>query len=108
MKSERDATPDRREFMLRLGGAAVYGVPIVALLGAAKPNSDPEQIAKRFAAKKGAREWVVQLYTEALSRPPEPAELEVGLEALGDPPSPDGLVDLIWAVVMQPEFQLLF
>ncbi len=48
MKSKREGTPGRREFMRRLGTAAVYGAPVVAVLGAASPRSNPEQIAVHF------------------------------------------------------------
>ncbi len=48
MKPEREGVPGRREFMRRLGTAAVYGAPVVAVLGAASPRADPEQIARHF------------------------------------------------------------
>ena len=35
------------------------------------------------------------------------AELETARGLLGDPVSPDGLADLLWAVFMLPEFQLI-
>jgi len=54
MDDDQPAGPDRREFMKRVGGAAIYGVPVVAVLGAARPlagsrpRSNPEQIARHF------------------------------------------------------------
>jgi hypothetical protein len=42
MGSEKNGKPDRREFMRRLGGAAVYGVPAFVALGAARPASSAE------------------------------------------------------------------
>jgi len=54
---------------------------------------------------------VDRVYRHALGRPPADAERRVAEAALrspdGDRPSPDGLADLLWAVLMTPEFQLL-
>ena len=52
MGLEKKGKPDRREFVRRLGGVAVYGVPVFAALGAARPTSsvesNPEQIARHW------------------------------------------------------------
>ena len=52
MRVEKNGKPDRREFVRRLGGAAVYGVPVFAALGAARPTSsaesNPEEIARHW------------------------------------------------------------
>jgi hypothetical protein len=50
---------------------------------------------------------VRQLYLEALSREPSADELSTAAELLGSPPTPAGLADLLWAVFMLPEFQLI-
>jgi uncharacterized protein DUF1549/uncharacterized protein DUF1553/cytochrome c len=54
---------------------------------------------------------VDRVYRHALGRAPTEAERRVAETALrapdGDRPSPDGLADLLWAIVMMPEFQLL-
>jgi hypothetical protein len=54
---------------------------------------------------------VDRVYRHALGRPPTDSERRVAEAALrapdGDRPSPDGLADLLWAIVMTPEFQLL-
>jgi hypothetical protein len=55
---------------------------------------------------------VDRLYRHALGRQPRPAERLAAEAALrvdeaGDRPSPDGLADLLWAVLMTPEFQIL-
>jgi hypothetical protein len=47
------------------------------------------------------------VYRSALSRPPTPPEREVAAELLGTPLRIDGLQDLLWAIVMLPEFQLI-
>jgi hypothetical protein len=48
--------------------------------------------------------WV---YAHALTRTPNDAELAAALELLGAKPTPPTLADLLWAVLMQPEFQFV-
>ena len=55
---------------------------------------------------------VDRVFRHALGRPPKPAERSRAQSALrttngGNRPSPDGLADLLWAVLMTPEFQIL-
>ena len=55
---------------------------------------------------------VDRVFRHALGRPPKPAERSLAESALrttngGNRPSPDGLADLLWAVLMTPEFQIL-
>lgn len=45
------------------------------------------------------------LYLSALCRPPSSAELEVAVGLLGEQPTERGAADLLWAVLMLPEFQ---
>jgi hypothetical protein len=57
-------------------------------------------------------ETVDRVYWYALGRAPTPAERRIAEAALRDPrrpskPSTDGLADLLWSVMMTPEFQLL-
>jgi hypothetical protein len=47
------------------------------------------------------------LYESALSRPPTSDERAIALEVLGSPPSPQGIEDLVWLVIMLPEFQII-
>ena len=56
---------------------------------------------------------VDRVYWYALGRAPSADEQTIALEALRDPARPDrisaeGLADLLWAVLMKPEFQLIF
>ncbi|HEY1081256.1 MAG TPA: DUF1553 domain-containing protein, partial [Prosthecobacter sp.] len=56
------------------------------------------------------REWktpddlVRWIFRQALTRDPAPAEMQAAVEALGEKPSAAAVQDLLWAVVMQPEF----
>ncbi len=60
----------------------------------ANPNATPDQLA----------EWV---FVRALSRKPTPGELAAAKSLLGDKPTTENVADLLWAVVMLPEFQLV-
>ncbi|MEZ6055596.1 MAG: DUF1549 domain-containing protein [Planctomycetaceae bacterium] len=53
------------------------------------------------------KELIVWLYQFALSREPTPEELVVLVEATGDSLSVEKIEDLLWAVVMLPEYQLV-
>jgi len=55
---------------------------------------------------------VERVYWYALGRAPSLAERKIGIAALTDPArpgkaSPEGLADLLWSVLMTPEFQLI-
>lgn len=59
------------------------------------------------------RAVVDRLFVHALGREPSAEERDIAEAALrnpsrGDEPSADGLADLLWALVMKPEFQLIY
>ena len=68
--------------------------------------------------EKGVKKWsesaaepaqlVEQVYRRALLRSPTAAELVLAGEVLGAPATPDGVEDLLWALIMLPEFQLIY
>jgi hypothetical protein len=70
------------------------------------------------ALKKGAEEWkqkyqtgdviIKELYRKALNRAPTQKEFAVAKNALGDKPAPEDVEDLFWAVVLLPEFQIIY
>jgi mono/diheme cytochrome c family protein len=51
---------------------------------------------------------VVAVYEKALGRVPTSSELKLGRELTGQPAQPAGVEDLLWAVTMLPEFQLIY
>jgi mono/diheme cytochrome c family protein len=51
---------------------------------------------------------VAQLYRQALGRSPTPAENGLAAGVLGQPPQKEGVEDLLWAMTMLPEFQLIY
>jgi uncharacterized membrane protein/mono/diheme cytochrome c family protein len=69
------------------------------------------------ALKKGALIWkakypssdllVKELYRNALGREPQPKELAVAEKIVGKTPSLEGIQDLVWAISLHPEFQLI-
>jgi hypothetical protein len=87
----------------------VFGVePNLDRLRPAMPG-DPQPPPETVAT---AGEAVNRVYEHLLGRAPTPAERRVAEAALrapdgGDRPSPEGLADLLWAVLMMPEFQLI-
>jgi hypothetical protein len=65
--------------------------------------------AKHLLAKHGsnAEELIGWVYRFALSRAPTAQELAATREVLGTKPTEQGVQDLLWAVFMLPEFQLI-
>jgi hypothetical protein len=52
--------------------------------------------------------FVAGLYRHALSRPPTPAEQTAAEQLVGSPATSEGVQDLLWALTMLPEFQLIY
>lgn len=70
------------------------------------------------ALKRGAQQWkalyptsdalVKNLYWKALGREPNPTELVIAQKMVGKNPSTEGIQDLVWAISLHPEFQLIY
>jgi hypothetical protein len=60
-------------------------------------------MSKRWPSTQVFVQW---LYRFALSRDPSAEEFNTALGALGATMNEQGVQDLLWAVIMQPEFQL--
>jgi len=68
--------------------------------------------------KRGAENWkkkykngdviIRQLYNRGLGRMPTQKEFEVAKSAIGDNPDIDAIQDLFWAVILLPEFQIIY
>ena len=54
------------------------------------------------------KQLIRSLYEKALGRAPTTDELRSARELLGQPPQPEGVEDLLWAMTMLPEFQLIY
>ena len=61
----------------------------------AVPGSTPARIVDR-------------LYTQALGRLPTAQEAHLAADLVGEPANAEGVEDLLWAVAMLPEFQLIY
>lgn len=61
-------------------------------------------LAKQWSSSDALTHW---LYQFALARVPTAAELTLAREVLGEKPTSQGVQDLLWAVLMLPEFQLV-
>ena len=70
------------------------------------------------AIEQGAKHWLAtsnqsttdlirRLYLAALSRPPSADESAAATQMLGQQPTPESIQDLLWAILMLPEFQLV-
>ncbi len=53
-------------------------------------------------------ELITRLYARALGRTPTAEELEMAKEVVGQPAEAAGVEDLLWALAMLPEFQLVY
>jgi uncharacterized membrane protein/mono/diheme cytochrome c family protein len=68
--------------------------------------------------QKGAENWIrtykqsdviiQEVYRKALGRDPRPNEAEVAKKVLGEYPDPEAVQDFLWAIVLLPEFQLIY
>ncbi len=78
--------------------------------------SNGQDFADFLAA--GAKKWsnafhgdskalLVAFYRQALTREPTAEELAIGLELLGEKPELQMIEDLLWSVMMLPEFQFV-
>jgi mono/diheme cytochrome c family protein len=91
--------PDQLTTLQALDLANGQTLTTALTLGAAnilkgQPKATPDQLTEG-------------VFTRALSRKPNANELATARELLGDKPTADNLADLLWAVVMLPEFQLI-
>ncbi|HEY2893644.1 MAG TPA: DUF1553 domain-containing protein, partial [Pirellulales bacterium] len=65
--------------------------------------------AKQLASENlESGELARRLYAAALTRTPTEAECAIALELLGPKSSPESIEDLLWSLVMLPEFQLIY
>ena len=68
--------------------------------------------------RKGAENWkqkyknsdaiIKEIYKRALGREAQPKEFKVAKKLLGDKPETDSIQDLFWAIMLLPEFQIIY
>ncbi len=69
-----------------------------------------QQGADQLLSEKPAstRDLISRLYQSALGRKPSPPEIQLAQELVGLPATKEGVEDLLWAMSMLPEFQLIY
>ena len=66
-------------------------------------------VAARWSAEGLAPTVLVdRLYEQALCRKPTATERQTALQMVGTPVRKEGVEDLLWALAMLPEFQLIY
>lgn len=68
--------------------------------------------------RKGAENWkrkyvssdpiIKEIYKQALGREPNTVEFQVAKKLLGDQPSTESIQDLLWVILLLPEFQIIY
>jgi uncharacterized membrane protein len=72
-------------------------------------NTTLEAGAKKWKARFQSKERIInEIYSQALGRKPEKDEFQTASEILGASPGEDEIQDLLWAIVLLPEFQLVY
>jgi hypothetical protein len=97
-----DLSPDIRFFVFDTEPNMEQLTPVLPAL--------PAQPAKTY---KAPRKIVDATFWYALGRAPSVDEMRTAQQVLSDPTNkkhalPDGLADLLWAIMMKPEFQLIY
>jgi hypothetical protein len=65
-----------------------------------------KNVAKQLGGQDSAN-VVKWLYESALSRQPTAEELSIATDILGSPPTEQGVEDVLWIIMMLPEFQIV-
>lgn len=71
-------------------------------------NGAVEKIAEKLMAEKMDDDALIQtVWSRGLQRKPDPQELKLSQQILGEKPTKDSVSDLVWSVIALPEFQVL-
>lgn len=100
--------PDREQVMTTRATTATTLQAVELTNGATLANL-LKRAAFRFTDTPASGEQLVRLlYGRAFSRLPSATERTIALELVGQPAQRDGVEDLLWAMTMLPEFQLIY
>ena len=100
--------PDREQVVTSRATTATTLQAVELTNGATLANL-LESAAFRFVDQPLTSQQLVNLlYHRAFGRQPTSAERELALGLVSDPPRKDGVEDLLWAMTMLPEFQLIY
>ncbi|HEX5470258.1 MAG TPA: DUF1553 domain-containing protein, partial [Lacipirellulaceae bacterium] len=100
--SREQVVTDRPSVVTTLEALDLSNSPLLA----GTLNRGAANLLKRFDGQDSTAivEW---LYKFALSRPPTTDERATALELLNSQPKPQGVEDVLWAVLMLPEYQII-
>jgi len=98
-----------REQVVTTRSSAATTLQALELTNGKTLDSEFKTAAATFASRNpNAPELVTDLYQKAFGRKPTSEELNLSKEMVGSPVKPEGVEDLLWAVTMLPEFQLIY
>jgi hypothetical protein len=96
-----------REQVVTTRPATLTTLEAVELTNGAPLMNFIEQGAERLLAEHSESdpaELIKAIYLSSLARPPTAEEMDVARELVGTPPTKQGLADVLWIVLMLPEF----
>jgi uncharacterized membrane protein len=98
-----------RENVLTTRGSQANLLEALELTNGNRFNTVLKSGAKKWKEQfKTSEEIIHSVYKKALGREPAPDEMNVALKVLGSTPSEGAVEDLLWAVMLLPEFQLIY
>ncbi len=98
-----------REQVVTTRSSAATTLQALELTNGKTLDQQLKKAAETFAAKSSeSPELVTQLYERAFGRAPTEKEMKLSKEMVGSPVKPEGVEDLLWAMTMLPEFQLIY
>lgn len=97
-----------REQVVTVRPASVSTLQAIDLANGEVLNGMLQQGATNLISEADQGEsFVVELFEAAVSRKPSGTELNLAMSLLGEQPTPESVQDLLWLVVMLPEFQFV-
>jgi hypothetical protein len=102
--------PNREQFMTTRQTTATTLQALELTNGATLAKLLTQGAEKIVAANSGGApgDLIDALYQHSVSRKPTAAERELALQLVGSPVRREGIEDLLWALTMLPEFQLIY
>jgi hypothetical protein len=100
--------PNREQVMTSRSTAATT-LQALEVTNGSNLDTRLKQAAQKLTAvaAKDPAAWITQSYKHLLGRSPTGDELDVSLQTLGTPVTPNGVADLLWGLTMLPEFQYI-
>ena len=99
--------PNREQVVTTRAAAATTLQTLELLNGPTLADHLRRGAERLLASRKGSREIVDDVFERALGRAPTSAEGRLSIQILGPRPDAAGVEDLLWSVVMLPEFQVV-